>query len=117
MPICARPAASACLKALRGSSIALMDLRLRDRRGALQEVKIAALVGLLHMPSEDRTIAARKLALGLAPGALALGELGGIDLEVELAPLHVELDQVAAPDQRERPADEGLGATCSTQVP
>src|SRR6266850_6032838 len=83
-----------------------MNLWLGDRRSSLEEVEVAALVGLADVAREDGAIAARELLLRLAPGALPARQLGGIHLEVELALVDVELDQVTGFHQRERTADE-----------
>src|ERR687887_104144 len=76
-----------------------------DRRRALEEIEVAALVRLLDVAREECAVAARELRRGRAPGALAAGELGGLHLQVELALLDVELDQITAPHERERAAD------------
>src|SRR5258706_14164259 len=83
-----------------------MDLGLGNRRRAFQEIEIAALIGLADVAREDGAVAARELRLGLAPRALAPGELRGVDLEIELALLDIELDQVAVLHQGKRAADE-----------
>src|SRR6266850_7750284 len=85
-----------------------MNLWLGDRRSSLEEVEVAALVGLADVAREDGAVAARELLLRLAPGALPARQLGGFHLEVQLALVDIELDQIAALHQRERTADEGL---------
>src|SRR5205814_7022854 len=68
-----------------------VDLRFGDRSSTLEEVEIAALVGLLHMLGEDRTVAGVVFARRGFPGALALLHLCIGDLQVQLALVDVEL--------------------------
>src|SRR5258706_2806228 len=91
---------------MRCAAVPSVNFRLGDRRRTLEEIEVAALVGLADMAREDGAVAARELSLGLAPRALAPGELRGVDLEIELALLDIELDQVAVLYQGKRAADE-----------
>src|SRR5688572_5445363 len=86
-----------------------VDLRIRRRRGALEEIEVAALVRLLDVAREDRAIAALELRLRRLPGGFPLLHLVLGDLEVQSLLLGVEFNQVAGLHVRERPADEGLG--------
>src|SRR5262245_29552787 len=91
------------------ASSSSVDLGIGDRGGALEEIEVASLVGLLYVAREDRAVAALVFPCRRFPAALAPLHFLGRNLQVELAFLHVELDQVAVPDQCERSADERLG--------
>src|SRR5712692_11849329 len=87
----------------------LMNLGLRRRSGALEEVEVAALVRLPDVLREERAVAALEFARRGFPGALALHHLCVVDQDLQPAARHVELDRVAGLHQRERPADPGFG--------
>src|SRR6516225_9921648 len=88
---------------------ASIDHRLRRLRGALQEVKVAAFIGLRHMLLVEPDIAALIDALRRRPGGFAAGELLARHVEMQLARLDVDLDHVAILHQGERAADRGFG--------
>src|SRR6185295_15742855 len=69
----------------------LVYLGLGRRRGAFEEVEVAALVGLFHVLREDGAVAALVFACRRLPAALALAHLGVGDLQVDLALGDVEL--------------------------
>src|SRR5215218_6207762 len=85
-----------------------VDLRLRHRRAGLQEVEVAALVGLRDVLQVQRAVAAAVLRGRLLPVGAALLQLLVGHLELETAPRDVQLDQVAGADQRQRPPDVAL---------
>ena len=85
-----------------------MDFRIRRRRRALEKIEIAALIGLRDVLLVERAEAALELRLGSLPRGAAARELGGAHLELQPARRHVELDQVAVLDQRQRAADPGF---------
>src|SRR5882724_93052 len=87
---------------------ASMNLRLGHRRLALQEIEVAALVGLADVLGEHRAIAARIFRRRLFPGGLAAGHLGVADMQMDRALVDVDLDLVAGLHEVERPADEAL---------
>src|ERR1051325_2095825 len=76
------------------SATAAMDglvyLRLGGRRGAFEEIEVAAFVGLLDMARGDGAVAGLVLARRRLPGAAALAHLGVGNLEVQHPLLHVE---------------------------
>ena len=77
-------------------------------RRALEEIEVAALVGLRDVLLVERAEAALVARRRRLPRGAAARELGVAHLELELARRHVELDQVAVPHERERTADERL---------
>src|SRR5690348_9632156 len=85
-------------------SSALMNLRLRHRRLALQEIEVAALVGLTDMLGEHRAVAARIFRRRLFPGGLAAGELSVADVQMDRALVDVDLDLVAGLHEIKRAA-------------
>src|SRR5881394_2636084 len=85
-----------------------MNLRLGGGRRAFEEIEVAAFVGLAHVLRKDGAVSAFVFPLRPAPRRLAAGELVLRHLEVELALLDVELDQISGLYQRERAADVGL---------
>src|SRR6478735_5759413 len=105
------------LSLLRAASVSLVMSRslvnrgLADRRAeiGLQEVEVAAVIGLLDVFGEHPAIAALEAALGLLPGGATLFELGFGHIEVDSARGDVERDAVAIPHQRQRAADIGFG--------
>src|SRR3954463_16229881 len=105
------------LSLLRVASVSLVMSRSLVNRGlaarraeiGLQEVEVAAVIGLLDVLGEHPAIAALEAALGRLPVGAALFELGFRDLEIYGAGGNVERDAVAVPDQRQRTADVRLG--------
>src|SRR5437763_784053 len=86
-----------------------MDLRLSGRRGAFQEIEIAALVSLGDVLLVERTVSAletrrRPLPRGATARQFSLGYF-----ELELAGGHVEHDQIAVLYEGERPPDIRFG--------
>ena len=85
-----------------------MNLRFADRGGAFEEVEVAALVGLRDVTGVEVAVAA------------GIGDLARLPLRAPRRQLlvghpqrqpprrDVELDDVAVPDERQRPADERL---------
>src|SRR2546422_3212538 len=92
-----------------GMRILSVDLGFGSRSGAFQKIKIAAFVSLADVLREERAVAALELARRGFPRALALHHLCVVDQDLQAAARHIELDRVAGPDERERPADPGLG--------
>src|SRR3954468_24084399 len=92
-------------------SRSLVNRRLADRRAeiGLEEVEVAAVIGLLDVLGEHPAIAALEAALGLLPGGAALFELGLRHIEIDGAGGDVEADAIAIPHQGQRPADIGFG--------
>src|SRR5437763_10452913 len=90
--------------ALRAPEPRSVNRRLADRRAeiGLQEVEVAAVIGLLDVLGEHPAIAALEAALGRLPVGAALFELGFRDLEIDGAGGNIERDAVAVPDQRQR---------------
>src|SRR5437879_105655 len=88
----------------------VVNRRLADRRAetGLQEVEVAAVIGLLDVLCEHPAIAALEAALGLLPGGPALCELGFGYIQIDGARGDIERDAVAALHQRQRTADVGL---------
>src|SRR5258706_6617342 len=84
-------------------------LGLGDRCGPLEEIEVAAFVGLLDMLGEDHAVAAFVFACRGLPGAFPLAHLGVGNLKIQNFPFHVELDEIAVLHERERAADERLG--------
>src|SRR5688572_30415975 len=85
-----------------------MDFRLADRRGAFEEIEVAALVGLLDVAREDRAVTPLELSRRLLPRRLSLAQFFFGNFQVELALLDIELDEIAGLRQRERTADVRL---------
>src|SRR5439155_14839564 len=75
----------------------------------LQEVKVAALVGLEDVPEVEPAVAADVTGCGGAPHSAAADQLGGGDVQLEAAAGDVQLDLVAIPHEGERSADGGFG--------
>src|SRR3954471_23880020 len=88
-------------------SFSLVNRRLADRRAeiGLEEVEVAAVIGLLDVLGEHPAVAAFEAALGLLPGGAALFQLGLRHIEIDGARSDIERDAVAVPHQRQRPAD------------
>src|SRR3954471_2577066 len=91
-------------------SRSLVNRRLADRRAeiGLEEVEVAAVIGLLDMLGEHPAIAAFEAALRLLPGGASLVEFGFAHVEIDGAGGHVERDAVAVPHQGQRTADVGF---------
>src|SRR5581483_11435115 len=91
-------------------SCSLVNRRLADRRAeiGLEEVEVAAVIGLLDVLGEHPAIAALEAALGLLPGGAALFQLGFGDIEIDGAGGDVERDAVTILHQRQRTADVGF---------
>src|SRR3954466_13382291 len=85
-----------------------MNLRLRHLGLALQEVEIAALVGLADVLGEHRAITARVFRCRRHPGGLPSRELGVADMQMDHPLVDVDLDLVAGLHEGERPADEAF---------
>src|SRR5688500_4935564 len=85
--------------------------RLADRlaEARLQEIEIAALVGLLDVTREHEPVTALIARLRRLPCRAPLGELAFRYVKADAPPSHVERDNVAAAYQRERSADVGFG--------
>ncbi len=92
-----------CWSAMR--ALSSEDIGLGRRRAGLQEIEIAALIGLGDMLLEDDAVTAREVRRGLDPGGLAPGEFSIVDQHVQTAVGHVEHDLVAGLDQGEGAAD------------
>ena len=75
----------------------------------LEEVEVAALVGLRHVLLVEHRPAALVAARRRCPGGAAPRELVVVDVQVDAPRRHVERDPVAGRHQRERPADRALG--------
>src|SRR6187455_1269131 len=71
----------------------------------LEEIEVAAVVGLADVLLVERAEAAVEARRGRLPAGAAARELGIVDVQVELAPGHVQRDGVAVADERERSAD------------
>src|SRR5262245_55901605 len=85
-----------------------MYLRLRHGRTVLQEIEVAAGVGLADVLLEHAAVAALVAGRQRHPGGAALRQLRVRDAEVQVALSHVDLDLIAGPDESQRPADEAL---------
>src|SRR5258708_5016266 len=90
-----------------------VDLGLWHGGGALEEVEVAALVGLADMLREQRAVAALVSGRRRLPFAFSAHQLGLVDPERKPAACHVELDQITVLHQCERAADEAL--RCNVQ--
>src|SRR5258707_123987 len=88
----------------------LINRRFIDRRAesGLEEIEIAALVGLFDVPRNHPAIAALESALRLLPIGAAFGELGLGHIEVDGAGGDIQRDAVAILHQRQRAADIGF---------
>ena len=69
-----------------------MDLGLRHRGRALQEVEVAAFVGLRDVARVERAVATRVRELGPLPGSAAARQLLVRDAQAEPARGNVQLD-------------------------
>src|SRR3954453_15240276 len=78
-------------------SFSLVNRRLADRRAeiGLEEVEVAAVIGLLDVLGEHPAIAAFETSLRRLPGGAAFCQLGFADTEIDGARGHVEADAVA----------------------
>ena len=85
-----------------------MYLRLANGRGALEEVEVAALVGLRDVTGVEVTVAAGIGDLARLPVRAPRRELFIRHLQRQLPRRDVELDDVAVPDEGQRAADERL---------
>src|SRR4051794_16044152 len=85
-----------------------MDLGFGSRRSGLEEVEVAALVGLGDVLQEQRPVSARVLRRWRLPFRAAFGEFVVADVEGEPAGGDVEFDDVAVLDKGEWAADRGL---------
>src|SRR5262245_21072827 len=86
----------------------LVYLGLGRRRGAFEEVEVAAFIGLLHVLREDGAVAALVFPCRRFPGAFSFLQFLVGHFQIQLPFFHIELDQVAILHQRQRPADIGL---------
>src|SRR5258708_537908 len=86
-----------------------VDLGLGDLGGALEEIEVAAFVGLADMLREQRAVAAPVSGRRRFPFAFSALQFGFIHLERKPTARHVELDQIAALHQRERATDVAFG--------
>src|SRR5436190_23501201 len=77
----------------------LVDLGLRRRRRAFEEVEIAAVVRLADVVLVQRAEAASEMRLRLAPFASPARELRIVDLELQAAGRDVEHDDVTVADE------------------
>src|SRR5262245_65905345 len=111
IPICGFLSASARLNLLTGSSMvsrrrSVMCIRIRSRRAVMQEVEVATLVGLGDVLRKYLAVAAGVVSWARLPRRLALRQLLGAYLELELARRHIELVRVAVAHTRPRSADQ-----------
>src|SRR5690349_13821007 len=80
----------------------------RLAEAGLEEVEVAAFIGLLDMFREHPAIAALEAALGRLPFGSALGKLGLAHVETDGARGDIERDSVAVLHERQWPADKGF---------
>ena len=73
-----------------------------------EHIEIGAEVRLLHVIDVQLVPAASRHRRRLPVGA-ALSELGVAHVEMQAPRGHVDLDEIAVPHQRQRPAGGGLG--------
>src|SRR5689334_20010421 len=85
-----------------------VNFGLRHHGLALQEIEIAALVGLADVLGEHRAIAARVFGGRRRPGGLPAGEFGVADMQMDHPLVDVDLDLVAGLHESQRTADEAL---------
>src|SRR5215472_18422049 len=87
-----------------------VNRRLTDRlaKAGLEEIEIAAFIGLLDVTRKHPAVAALEARGGLLPLGAAPGELRLAHIEVDAARGDVERDLVAVPHQRQRSANIGL---------
>src|SRR5688500_14630937 len=86
----------------------LMNLRVCNWGRALEEIEVAALVGLRDVPGVELPVSARVLGRSRRPGRAPGRELRVGHTERDPPGRNVELDDVAVPDERQRAADERL---------
>src|SRR5438552_15164391 len=91
-----------------GGAFFSVDLGLGRGRPRLEEIEIAALVGLRDVLEVELAETARVARCRRLPGGAAARELVRIDEKLQLSRRHVERDAVAVADEGERAADEGL---------
>src|SRR3989304_2639455 len=82
-----------------------VDLRFRHACGALEEIEIAAFVGLPDMARENSAVSAGAAGSRPFPGLAPSGEFRFVDFQVQGSFRDVELDRVAAPHPGERAPD------------
>src|SRR5215470_7978191 len=71
-----------------------MNLRFRNSGAGLQEIEVAAFVGLADMGGEHRPVAAPVTRLGWMPGGAAAGQILFADVQMDAAVGDVDLDLV-----------------------
>src|SRR5258708_24418865 len=71
---------------------ASVDLGIGRRRAGLEEIEIAALVGLCHVLEVERAEPAREMSLRRHPPRAAPCELGIVDEQLQAAGRHAQLD-------------------------
>src|SRR5688572_14125339 len=86
----------------------LMNLGFGGRRGALQEIEVAALVGLAYVLGEHYAVAAAIARRRRRPDRLAARQFRIADMEVDAALVDIDLDLVAGLDEGEWTADEAF---------
>src|SRR5882672_4233015 len=87
---------------------ALVYLGVGHRRGTLEEIEVAAFVGLLDVLAEDRAVAPFVFPWRGLPAAFPLLQFLGGDLQVQFALFDVQFDEIAVPDESQRSADKGF---------
>src|SRR4051812_7355377 len=92
-----------------GESNESVDLRLRRVRAGVEELEVAAFVGLRRFHAEELRVAARVAILRWTPGLFSAGQLFVADAQVDLARLDVQLDQISVADECDRAADGAFG--------
>src|SRR4051812_947954 len=86
-----------------------MNFRFPYRRGPLEEIEVAPAIGLADVLRIQPAESARILCFTRFPCRTPAPELVVAHAQRQPPPRHIELDDVAVLDERERTADEGLG--------
>ena len=95
-----------------------MNLRLGDRRRALQKIEVAAFVRLADMLRIHRPVAARITRRRRRPGGAAARKFLVAHMQMDAARGDVDLDLVAGLAPRASgPPTKLSGATCKMQAP
>src|SRR5215472_1998313 len=85
-----------------------VDFRLGDTLGALEEIEVAAFVGLPRVLGEHLVIAARVVARRRLVSLDAVGNLGVAQRDVDRALFYIDRDHVAGAHGSERAANRRL---------